>query len=125
MDVTLVQDSEDDVDGDERGKNQQWFVRERTQEGRGGALKGRLNAGRHADVFARLFDGASGITERRIRRKVEGDGNGWKLALMIDGESGPTRLKSCESAERDLLPIGGTHVDVFQGVGVLAEVRFH
>ena len=53
MNVAFVQHAENDVDGDERGQNQNRFIRQRIQKRRGGALERGLNAGRHADVLLR------------------------------------------------------------------------
>ena len=47
MNVALVQNSQHDVNRDQRGENQDWFVGERILESCGGALEHALDAGRH------------------------------------------------------------------------------
>ncbi len=54
MDEALIEDAENDVDGDQRGKNQQRFVGERILERRRCALEVGLQAGREVEVLGRL-----------------------------------------------------------------------
>ena len=53
VDVALVQHAQHDVDGDQRGQNQQRLVGQRGLEGRGRSLEAGVDAGRHLDA---LFD---------------------------------------------------------------------
>ena len=54
VDVALVQDAENDVDGNERSKDQQGLVGEGVEKGRGGALESRLHAWRHFNCLCAL-----------------------------------------------------------------------
>ena len=53
MDVALVEHAEHDVDGDERGEDEERLVGERGFKGRGCALEAGVDAGRHVEVVVR------------------------------------------------------------------------
>ena len=57
MNETFIQDAQHDVNGHQRGQNEQCFVRQRILERSRRALKIRLQAGRHVHVFLHLVDG--------------------------------------------------------------------
>ncbi len=82
----LVQHAEHDVDGDQRGEDQQRFVGERILERGGGALEAGLHAGRHVHLFLHLVNGGDGLAQRSVRRQVERDGDRRELSLVVDGE---------------------------------------
>ena len=63
MNLALIENTEHDVNGDERGKNQHRLVSERIQEGRSGAFKGGLDAGRHVELGFSLIDGLDRVTK--------------------------------------------------------------
>ena len=71
MNVAFVQNAQHDVDGDERGQNQEWFIRERILESRGGALERALNAGRHVQILLDFVDGVDRVAQRGVRSEVE------------------------------------------------------
>ena len=56
VDEALIEDAEHDVDGDQRGENQQRFVGERVLERRRGALEIGLQAGGKVKVLGNLVD---------------------------------------------------------------------
>ena len=84
MDVTFVQNAKDDIDGDDRRKDQQQFVAERTAEGERRALKTRLQAGGHIKFRFGFFNRIDGIAKRRAGGKVKGNRRCRKLPQMID-----------------------------------------
>ena len=86
MDVALIQDAEHDVDGDERGEDEQRLVGERGLERGGGALEGHVDADGEVHVRDGLVDGVDGVADGFAVGQVEADGGGWELALMTDGE---------------------------------------
>src|ERR1700682_4221269 len=88
MNVTFVEDSENDVNGSESGENQDGLIGKRILKGLGGALKCSVNRGRDADFAAGLLDVVDGRTERGAGREIKGKCDGRKNALMIDGERG-------------------------------------
>jgi len=47
-------------------------------------LKGRVNAGGHADVALRQVDRLHRITQRLAGGEIEGEGGRWKLTLVVD-----------------------------------------
>ena len=101
VDVAFVQHAEDDVDGDERGENQDAAHSAARPERSGGALERGLNAERHADVFLRLVDGFGGFAEGSVRSEIEGNGDDRELSLVIDRERRGTRFKVSDRAERN------------------------
>ena len=86
MHEALVQDAEDDVDGDQRGEDEEAFVRERTFEGGCGSLVVGDDALGEVGVFDDLVDGVECLAERVAGGEVERDGDRRKLALVIDRE---------------------------------------
>ena len=56
MDVALVQHPQHDVDGHDRGQNQQRFARQRIAKRRRRPLKAGMNAGRHLDLLLGSVD---------------------------------------------------------------------
>jgi len=104
MDVTLVQDPQDDIDRNHGRENQDWLVRKRGQKGLSGALVGRLHAGGNRGPVCGI-DGIHRFPERHAGGEVEGKGHHGKLPLMIDGQRGGAGLKTGEGAERNLLAL--------------------
>src|SRR6185437_44733 len=98
MNEALIQHSEDDVDHDQRGQNQQSLAGERVFKGGGGALEVGLHGGGKVHSVGYFVDGANGVAERDSRSKVEGDGDGGKLSLMVDGEGFGRGFVTAESA---------------------------
>src|ERR1700758_1125665 len=102
MNVALVKNSEDDVDGDERRQNQNWLIGERAQESSRRSLEGGANARRHANFVFSLIDSVDGLAQGGIGSKIERECDDGKLALMIYGQRSIARLVSCERTEWDL-----------------------
>ena len=86
VDEALVEDAEHDVDGDQRGEDQQRFVGERVLERSGGSLEIGLQAGREVQLLCDFVDVGDGRAQRGVGRKVERDRDGRELSLMVDGE---------------------------------------
>ncbi len=101
VDEAFVEHAEDDVDGDERGENQERLIRERVGERRSGALETRLQARGHVQVFLDFVDGGDGAAERCVRREIERDGDGGELALMGDRKRLGGLLEMSKGTERD------------------------
>ena len=85
MNVTFVENPQDDIDRNECGQNQNWLIGERTQEGCRSSLEGGANARRHANFVLGLINGVHGLAQGGIGSKVERQSDDRKLALMIDG----------------------------------------
>ena len=86
MDVTFIQNTENDVNGQERRENQQRLIRERPEKCRSRALERGLQAWRHIQFLLHTVDGVDGVAQGRARREVEGNGDDRKLALMVQRE---------------------------------------
>ena len=125
MDVTLVQNAENNVNGDHRGENQDWLVRERAEEGGRRALKRGLDAWRHVQFLLGALDGVDGVAQGGVRSQIEGKRDHGKLALVIQGQRRSARIEMRECAEGNLCAVGRFHVNVFQGVRILLELRIH
>ena len=98
MNEALVENAQHDVDGDQRGQNQQGFVGERVLEGCRGSLKIRLQAGREIQLFRHIVDVVDGRAQRGVGREVERNGDGRELPLVIDGESFGGGRSACVKA---------------------------
>src|SRR6266566_1152351 len=123
MDVAFVQNAENDVNGDDRSKNQDWLIRKRPEEGRRGPLKRALNAGWHVQFLLRAVDGVNRIAQRCAWSEVEGERHDGKLALVVPSERRIPGVEMREGTERDLRAVGGFDVKVFQRVRILLELR--
>ena len=84
MDEALVEHAQHDVDGDQRGQNEQRLVGERILERRRRALEVGLQAGREVQALRHLVNVADGRAQRGVGRKVEGDRHRGELSLVID-----------------------------------------
>src|SRR5467141_489361 len=102
MNVAFVENSEDDVDSDESGQDEDRLVGERAQESRGGSLEGGLDAWRHANFFLDLVDGVDRFTLSGVGSEIEGKSHHRELPLVIHGQSRAARFKSGERAKRNL-----------------------
>ena len=99
MNETLVQDAQHDVNGHQRGENQQGLVRKRVLERGRRALEIRLQTRRHVHVLLYLVDCSDGASQGGIGREIERDRDGWKLSLMIDRERLGCALDMCKCTE--------------------------
>ncbi len=84
----LVQDAEDDIDGDERGEDQIRLIPQRILKCLRGSLESRVDCGGHAQVALSFFEGGNGITQSHVWRQVESKRDGRILALMIHRQRG-------------------------------------
>ena len=71
MNVTLVKNAEDNVDRDDRGKNEERFVCQRSFEGTRGSLELRLHAQGHTDLLLGTLNGRGRMTQGRARRQIK------------------------------------------------------
>ena len=82
MDHAFVEHAENDVNRDHRGGDQQRLVGQRGLKGLSRALKAALDRRGQTDLVAGNLNAANRVTERQSRRKIEGQSNRRKLALM-------------------------------------------
>src|ERR1041385_4991709 len=113
MDEALVKNSEHDVNGGQRGDNQERSARK-------GGLKclqcsriTTVDRARHSNGLFHLADANDGISKRDPRRKVERERHGGKLSLVIYGDGRGGRLIFCNGAQwNDGTAIGCAQVDL-------------
>src|SRR5207245_6067312 len=125
MNVALVQDTENDVNGDEGSQDEDGLIGQGLEKGCRGALEGSLNAGGHVQFLLRAIDGVHGVAERPIGGQIERESDDRKLALMIQREGGVAGIKAREGTERDLRAVGRFYVNIFQRIRILLELRIH
>src|SRR6202050_242607 len=101
MDVTFVENSQDDVNGQQRGDDQKRLGGERGLKGLEGSGKHSVDRARHAHLLLHLVDGGGSVAQRCAWREIKGYGDGGKLALVIDGERSNRRSVVRDGAERD------------------------
>src|SRR6267143_2011487 len=123
MNVALVENAENDVDGNQGSQDQDGLIGQRLEEGRRGALERGLDAGWHVQFQLRAVDGVDRVAERGIGGQIERESDNRKLALMIEREGGGAGVETREGAERDLRAVGRLYVNVFQRIGILLELR--
>ena len=114
MDEALVKNSQNDVDGGERGDDQHFLVRERVLKGLRGALKRGVDGVRHLKFAAGRFNMIDGRAKRGAGSEVEGKRNRREDALMVDGKRGVGRFVVRERAERNELAGVRGNIDGFQ-----------
>src|SRR5579872_2220905 len=101
MNIALIEDAEHDVIRDQRGQNQDWFIRERCLKRRRRALECGLHTQGHANFPLRLVDRLCGVAKGCTRRQIKGYCNHWKLPLMVHRKWRARRFKMRKSAERN------------------------
>src|SRR6266403_4219495 len=127
MNVALVQNAENDVDGYESRQDEDGFIGQGLEKSSRRALESGLNARRHVQFLLRGIDGVYGVAKRPIGSQIERESHDGKLALMIERQSGVARIKAREGAERDLRAVGRFYINIFQRIRILLELRidFH
>ena len=100
MDEALIQDAEDDVNGNESGEDEQRHVGQRISEGCGGALEIGLQPRRHVHILLHFGDSRNCSAERGVGGQIEGNRNRRKLSLMVDRELFGSCFKMRERPER-------------------------
>src|ERR1700748_3728051 len=123
MNVTLVENAQDNVNRDDGRENEQRFIGQRSQKRLRRALEGRLNAGGHLKFLLRLVNGLGRLAQGRAGSEVEGNGHGRKLSLMIDRQWRGAGLKMSERAQWYRGAGGRGHVNIIQLGGISLEFR--
>ena len=125
VDVALVQQTQHDVDGDQRRGDQPRLRRERIAERLRRALEGAGQRLRRADARHRLVDRIDGLSQRHARREVERQRHRRVLALVVDGQIGClVRIHRDESRQGHLPPGGRGHdEELAEQVGVRLHPR--
>src|ERR1700730_9858369 len=98
MDIALVQDSQDDIDGSKSGEDQQRLGRKGVLEGLRSALKRTVNRWWHSEGPLRRLNFFDGGSQGSAGLEIERQGNRRKDALVIDGERAARRLEMSERA---------------------------
>src|SRR5207249_5488739 len=114
MDVALVQNTQHQVDGHQRGQDQDRLVGERGLERLRRTLKLSLYAGWEPDFRLGAVDGLNCVAQRSARGNVERERDDRELPLMIDGERGRAWFEFREGSERDLASSRGREVNVLK-----------
>ena len=102
MDVAFVKNAEDQIDDEQRRRDEQRDCRQRLLKGLGVALEGRLQRSRNMKFTFGGVDRFGCRTERAARREIETDRYGRKLALVADRQwLGLARRPTCEGRHRN------------------------
>ena len=127
MHKTFVEHAEHDVNGKQRGKDQQRLAVQRVLEQLGAALKTALDRGGHADAVERVGDRARGVGQRNPDREVERDRRGNELPLVVDRQRRIVRAVAGKRGQRYLLAVSIAHEYVVQCLRALPVLRrgFH
>src|SRR5262249_44987993 len=127
MDITLVENSQYDVDRDERGEDEQRLVLERRLKCSGRTLKTTSDTGRQSDLTHRLFNGPYRVAQRDSGRHVERQCHTGELSLMIDQQQ---RVRGLVARHRTQWYLGSCrrpYIDLLERGWVLPVLRrnFH
>src|SRR6267154_198448 len=127
MNVALVQNAENDVNSYESSQDEDGFIGQGLEKSSRRALESGLNARRHIQFLLCGVDGVHGVAQGPIGSQIERECDDWKLALMIESQSGVARVKPRKGAERDLRAVGRFYINIFQRIRILLELRidFH
>src|SRR5207253_6309569 len=125
MDITLVQNPEHDVDGDERRENQPRLVRQRSLEGLGCALKTPPNTGRQADLLSSPLDRCHRVTERVARREIERERDGRELSLTTHDQRHGCFRDLRKHIQRNLAAVQGPDIEKLQRLWTLLKLWHH
>ena len=125
MDVVLVENSQHNVDGNQRRQDQVGLRSEGRLKHLRRALKTRMNRRRHDHRAYHVLDRGYGLSERDIRGKIKGKGYRRELALVGNGQRGHRGLVVRECAERNFLTSRGLDVDILERIGTLLELLSH
>lgn len=101
MDETLIEDSQHDVDSDQRAQNEDRLIGTNRFECRGCSLKAALNAYRYLELFLCLFYSVGGLPQGISGRDIKGDRDDRELALMRNGKWRRRDIKMTDSRERN------------------------
>ena len=98
----LVENSQHDIHGDDRGKDQQQLIAERRLKGQRRALEMVVMLAGMPISCSRAPDRIDGLAERGARRQIEGDRGRGKLAEVIDLQRRRLLLHMRNGRERHL-----------------------
>ena len=125
MNIVFVENSQNDVDGNQGRQDQVGFRREGRLKYLRSALKSRMNGSRHNHRTHHILNGDYSIPERDIWGEIKGKGDCRKLALVGNGQRRLRELIMRERAERNRLPGTGLDIDVLERVWRLLELLSH
>src|SRR5579862_9716282 len=126
VDEALVENPEHDVDGKERGDEQQGHGGKRGLEDLGGALEAAEDVARHPQLARGVGDEFRRLAEGDARREIERKRDGGKLSLVIHRQEGVASLELRDRREGDLPARGGTDENLAErrGLELVSGVRF-
>src|SRR4029077_18779901 len=101
MDVALIEDAEDDIHGHQGSDDEKRLGGKRRLERLKRARKHSANGLGHTNSLFHLDDGSRSVAKGHAGSKIERDGYGGILALVINGERRGIRLVAGYSAERN------------------------
>jgi len=88
--VTLVENSEHNIDGEQGARMSSGWLESESWKARR-PLKTGANGGRESDAALGVLDDLGGIAQRNAGREIEGQSGCGILALVVDGERGVRR----------------------------------
>ena len=101
MHEAFVEHAEDNIDGDQRRKNQQRLIGERALKHSRRTLETAHQRGRRAELLHGLFDGRGGLRQRSAGGQVERNRRGHELPLMMDRERRRRHFPARKGGERN------------------------
>src|SRR5580658_1962684 len=112
MDEAFIENSEHDIDGRQRGEDQDRLVAERLLIGLRRARESGLYRARQADPGGGVEYGLHGVAQSNARLQVEGESHRRTEALMVDRQRCGGRAETGESVQGNLLSARRPHIDL-------------
>ncbi len=88
MDEALIEDAENDVDGDECGEDEPFLVGQRILKRLCCSLESGVDSAGHAELLLLTLERGDSLAKGHVGRQVEGERDGRVLPLVVDGERG-------------------------------------
>src|SRR5581483_7599445 len=125
VDIALIQHSQYDVDGDHGGKDEQGFGFERGLKRLGSTSERAVYIRRHRDIILRSFNRSDGVAQRAARSQRKGQGDGRKLALVVDRERTERGAQMSKCRDRHRGAAIRADVDQLQRLRILLKLGQH
>ena len=121
MDEALVEHTQDDVQREQRGEDEERLGLQHRPERARGTLEAATHRAGHSEAREGILDRAGGLRQRHAFRQVEGDRRGDELRVVIDGERRLGRGVAREQRKRHLRAAGDADVQLVEGCSRLQE----
>ena len=125
VNVAFIKNPQHDINGQESRDNQERLPRQGGLEGLQRAGKTPVNGGGHAQFLLHRGNIIDRFAQRHAGIQIERDGDGGKLALVVDLDGGGLSAQARHGRERHFPAVGGLKVNGIQPRGRLPPAGRH